>query len=107
MLPELWSAMHNSMPDGGRCRHFGVGENSSDADDRFLLAGNGYCVGEQRGFVRILCIEFSVFSPIDSASPESSISVGNDPTRYNPNLSEEEPLFRASTFNSGRASVML
>jgi hypothetical protein len=41
------------------------------------------------------------FSPINSAAPESSISVRNDPTRYSPNLSEEEPLFNASIFNSG------
>src|SRR5580658_7601142 len=45
-------------------------------------------------------------SPIDSASPETSLSIRADPTRYNPNLSEEEPLFSASTFKSGRASVM-
>ena len=61
MLPELRSAMHDSMPDGGRCRHFGVGKKSSDANDRFLLAGNGYCLGEQRIFVRILRAEFTLF----------------------------------------------
>src|ERR1700733_11776363 len=44
--------------------------------------------------------------PIDSASPETSLSIRADPTRYNPNLSEEEPLFSASTFNSDSASVM-
>src|ERR1700733_9598211 len=44
--------------------------------------------------------------PIDSASPETSLSVPAEPTRYNPNLSEEEPLFSARTFNSGSASVM-
>jgi hypothetical protein len=48
-----------------------------------------------------LCEEFAVFSPINSAAPESSISVRNDPTWYSPNLSEEEPLFNASIFNSG------
>jgi hypothetical protein len=101
MLPELWSAMHDSMPDGGRCRHFGVGEKSSDAYDRFPFAGNGYRLAKQSGSARILCEEFAVFSPINSAAPESSISVRNDPTRYNPNLSEEEPLFNASIFNSG------
>jgi hypothetical protein len=47
-----------------------------------------------------------LLSPIDSASPESSISIREDPAQYNPNLSEEEPLFSASTFNSGAASVM-
>ena len=45
-------------------------------------------------------------SPINSASPESSLSIRDDPTQYNPNLSEEEPLFSASTFSSGPASVM-
>ena len=44
--------------------------------------------------------------PIDSASPETSLSIREDPTRYNPNLSDEEPLFSASTFNGGSASVM-
>src|ERR1700731_428640 len=62
MPPELRSAMHDSMPDGGRCRHFGVGKKSSDADDRFPLAGNGYRLGEQRIFVRILRVEFSCTS---------------------------------------------
>ncbi len=28
------------MPDGSRCRYFGVGKKSSDADDRFSLAGS-------------------------------------------------------------------
>ena len=45
-------------------------------------------------------------SPMDSASPESSISIREEPTRYKPNLSEEEPLFSASTFSSDSASVM-
>jgi hypothetical protein len=61
MLPELWSAMHDSMPDGGRCRHFGVGKNSSDADDRFPLAGNEYCFGQQHAFAQIFCVEFAFF----------------------------------------------
>ena len=61
MPPELRSAMHDSMPDGGRCRHFGVGKKSSDADDRFPLAGNGYRLGEERIFTRILRVEFSLF----------------------------------------------
>lgn len=52
------------------------------------------------------CAEnYPFFSPIDSASPESSISVREDATRYKPNLSEDEPLFSASTFKSGRGSV--
>ena len=53
--------MHDSMPDGGRCRHFGVGKKSSDADDRFPLAGNGYRLGEQRISARILGVEFAFF----------------------------------------------
>src|SRR5579872_5472502 len=44
--------------------------------------------------------------PIDSAAPESRTSVRADPTRYNPNLSEDEPLFSARIVNSGSASVM-
>jgi hypothetical protein len=63
MLPELWSAMHDSMPDGGRCRHFGVGEKSSDAYDRFPFAGNGYRLAKQSGSARILCEEFAVLFP--------------------------------------------
>jgi hypothetical protein len=47
-----------------------------------------------------------LLSPIDSASPESSLSIRDDPTQYNPNLSEEEPLFSASTFNCGSAPIM-
>ena len=35
-----------------------------------------------------------------------SISVREERTRYNPNLSEEEPLFNASTINPGSAPVM-
>src|ERR1700720_1484806 len=35
-----------------------------------------------------------------------SISVRKERTRYNPNLSEEEPLFNASTINPGSAPVM-
>ena len=101
MLPELWSAMNGSMPDGGRCRYFGVGEKSSDAYDRFPLAGNGYCLAKQRGFARISCVEFAVFFPDQLSHAREQHSVRNDPTRYNPNLSEEEPLFNASTFNSG------
>jgi hypothetical protein len=45
-------------------------------------------------------------SPIASASPDSSIWVRDESTRYNPNLSEEEPLFSASTCSSGRPPVM-
>ena len=37
MLPQLRSAMHDSMPDGGRRRLFGVGKKSSNADDCFPL----------------------------------------------------------------------
>ena len=106
MLPELRPAMHNAMPDGGRGRHFGVGEKTSDADDRFPLAGNG-TVSESNAFPCESCAwNLPLLSPIDSASPESSLSIREDPTRYNPNLSEEEPLFSASTFKSGSASVM-
>ena len=61
MLPKLRSAMHDAMPDGGRRRHFGVGKKSSDADDRFPLAGNGYCLGKQRISARILGVEFAIF----------------------------------------------
>src|SRR6185437_4232791 len=45
-------------------------------------------------------------SPIDSASPERRISVQADPTRYNPNLSDDEPLFSARMGNARSASVM-
>src|ERR1700732_5150902 len=106
MLPELRSAMHDSMPDGGRCRHFGVGKKSSDADDRVSLAGNGYRLG-RTAFSRQICAwNLAVLLPIDSASPESSISVREDLARYNPNLSEEEPLFSPSPVNAGSASVI-
>jgi hypothetical protein len=47
-----------------------------------------------------------LLSPIDSASPESSLSILEGPTPYNPNLSEEEPLFSASTFNWDSVCVM-
>src|SRR5580693_1446134 len=45
-------------------------------------------------------------SPIDSASPESSLSILEGPTPYNPNLRDEEPLFSASTFNWDLVYVM-
>jgi hypothetical protein len=47
-----------------------------------------------------------LLSPIDSASPENSLSIREDPTQYNPNLSEEEPLFSARTCNRGSPSAM-
>ncbi len=47
-----------------------------------------------------------LWSPIDSASPETSRSIREDPTQYNPNLSEEDPLFSARTFNCGAESVI-
>jgi len=59
MLPELRSAMHDST---SRSRHFGVGKNTSDADDRFSLAGNRYRLGEHRIFARNLSVEFSRFT---------------------------------------------
>jgi hypothetical protein len=40
-----------------------------------------------------------LLSPIDAASPGSSLSIRETPTRYRANLSEEQPLFSASTFN--------
>jgi hypothetical protein len=49
---------------------------------------------------------FALLSPIDSASPESNLSICNDRTPYNPNLRDEEPLFSASTFNWDLVYVM-
>ena len=49
---------------------------------------------------------FPLLSPIDSASPESSLSILEGPTPYNPNLRDEEPLFSASTFNWDLVCVM-
>ena len=40
MLPQLWPAMHDSMPDSVRRRHFRVGEEFCDSDDSVPLAGN-------------------------------------------------------------------
>src|ERR1700677_278292 len=64
-------------------------------------------VSDSKEFARASCASNLLsWSPIDWASPESSTSVRDVPTRYNPNLSEEEPLFRASTFAPGSASIM-
>src|SRR3984893_16323821 len=43
MLLELRSAMDDSVSDGGRRRHFGVGKELSDATDRIPLYGNRWC----------------------------------------------------------------
>jgi hypothetical protein len=70
MLPQRRSAMHDSMPDRGRCRHLGVGKQSSDADDRFPLAGDRYCLARS-AFPRESCAwNLPFISPIDSASPD-------------------------------------
>src|ERR1700730_9368127 len=64
-------------------------------------------VSESNAFSCEICAwNLAFLSRIDSASPESSISVREDPTRYNPNLSEEEPLFSVRIFDPGSASVM-
>src|SRR5665213_685723 len=42
----------------------------------------------------------------DSASPVSRTSTSADPTRYNPNLSDDEPLFSARIGNAGSTSVI-
>jgi hypothetical protein len=42
MLPEFRSAMDDSMPNGDRLGHFGVDKKSSNAEDRFPLAGKAY-----------------------------------------------------------------
>jgi hypothetical protein len=60
MLPKLRSAMHDSMPDRARCRHFGVGKKSSNADERFPLARNGDCLREQRFSARILRVDLAI-----------------------------------------------
>jgi hypothetical protein len=54
------------------------------------------------------------WAPIASTSPASTVSVCEDPTRNRPNLSDEEPLFNASTFkfcpfgtlNCGRSAAL-
>ena len=97
VLPELRSAMHDSMPDGGRCRHFAVRKKFSDAEIASRWLGMA-AVSESNAFpCESSRVELSFLSPIDSASPESSLSIREGPTRYNPNLSDEEPLFSAST----------
>src|SRR5665213_67369 len=45
-------------------------------------------------------------SPIESASPESSVSVRDAPTRYKPNFREDEPLFSVRMIVSLRDSVI-
>ena len=67
MASEFWSAMHDSMPDRDRRRHFGVGKKSSDTNDRFSLAGNGHGFGEQHIVARILRKEFT-FLAVDRLS---------------------------------------
>ena len=69
--------MHDAMPDGGRRRHVGFGEQSADADDRFALVGNAMPFSESTGVaVRDpVAWNWPLLSPIASASPDSSISV--------------------------------
>src|SRR5207245_9785510 len=61
MLPQRRSAVHDAMPNGGRRRHLVVGTTCSDAGDRFPLAGNRYCLAQQRISARILGVEFAVY----------------------------------------------
>src|SRR5271156_6473099 len=60
MLPKLWTAMDNSMPDRAWRRHFGVDEKLSDADDCFPLARNGARLGEQCVSARVFGMAFAV-----------------------------------------------
>src|SRR5580692_8746991 len=48
----------------------------------------------------------ALVSPIAEVSPESRVSVRSAPARYNPNLSEDEPLFSARMTCSGRSCAM-
>ena len=59
MAPELWSTMHDPMPDGDRRRHLGVDQKPCDSDDRFPLAGNERGLGDQHLIARIPCDEFA------------------------------------------------
>ena len=102
MLPELWAAMDNSMPDRVGRRHL---ESARSLPMRMIasrwlgmgrrLASNACPRESSRGIDRLA-------SPIDSASPESSLSIRDGPTRYKPNLSEEEPLFSARHSTAAR-----
>ena len=82
MLPELRSAMHNTMPDRGWCRHFGVVEKPSDADDRFPLAGNGCCLGRATRFRASLRTEIAAFIADRLRFAGEQLSVREGPTRY-------------------------
>jgi hypothetical protein len=98
--------MHDPMADRGRCRRFGVGKKSSNSDNasRWL---ESEAISESNVFPReSWAWILPSLPPIDSISPEISTSVREGATRYNPNLSEEEPLFSASTFRPGCASIM-
>jgi hypothetical protein len=53
-----------------------------------------------------LGVDFALFAADRLTSPEIGTSVREGAKRYNPNLSEEEPLFNASTFRLGCASIM-
>ena len=62
---------------------------------------------ESNAFPRESCAwNLLPLSPIDSTSPESSNSACKNPTRYNPNLSEEEPLLSARIVRSGSVSAI-
>src|SRR5437764_539815 len=47
VAPQLWSTVHDPMPDSDRRRHFGFCEKPADTHDSFLLTGNGRGLGEQ------------------------------------------------------------
>jgi len=59
MASESRSAVHDSMPDRDRRRHFRVGKEPSDANDRFPLAGNGDGLREQHMVACVLREEFT------------------------------------------------
>src|SRR5438874_12837624 len=103
MLPELRSAVDDAVSDRGGYGQVRVGKQSADADDRCSCLGREAASESTEFPFESWAWKLPSLPPIASAWPESSISVAEGPTPYNPNLSDEEPLFSASIVELGSA----
>ena len=96
MAQKSGAAMHDAMPDSRSHRKFSVGQKLADTSNGVFLAGNRRRYREKTIAGGIDCVKFGIAgSPIASASPDTSISALEGPTRYRPNFNEDEPLFSA------------
>ena len=87
--------MHNPMTNGRGRRQLELGKEPPTLGDRIIRSPMD-TLAVDSAFPRASRAREScpASPPIESASPDSSISVLRSPARYKPNFSEDEPLFR-------------